>query len=98
MGTVEVKPLEITKIEGVNLDSARGKNAVEALNNEVTTFMQVIGLFMRVCKYDQATAERYTHKIHLEGKAICYWGSKEDCAVVIKAFAGIGVRANLLDA
>jgi ATP-dependent Clp protease adapter protein ClpS len=96
MGTVE-SPAEVTKIEGVNLESAKARHAVEALNNEVTTFLQVIGVFTGVCGYDRPTAEGYTMKIHMEGKAVCFWGPKERCEDVVRAFGKIGVKARILE-
>lgn len=87
-----------TEILGVNLASATSKYSVEAFNNNVTTFEEVVTFFQRVCLYDGKTAEMYTLQIHKQGKAICYWGGKEACEFIISAFKAIGIEAKLLEA
>ncbi len=93
----ELETLERTDIQGVNMDSLTAKHAVEASNNDVSTFDDVMEVFMGACGYDPDTAFRYTNKIHQTGKALCYWGSKEKCEGVIDAFAKIGVEAKLIE-
>jgi ATP-dependent Clp protease adapter protein ClpS len=88
---------ESTRIEGVNMESLTARYAVEAHNNDVSTFDQVMDVFMKHCGYDQDTALMYTFKIHNTGKAVCYWAEKEACERVIRAFAEIGVEAKLLE-
>jgi len=88
---------ESTRIEGVNMESLTARNADEAYNNDVSTFDQVMDVFMKTCGYDGDTAFMYTNKIHTTGKALCYWGEKSACESVISAFAKIGVQAKLLE-
>ena len=88
---------ESTRIEGVNMQSLTARHAVEAYNNDVSTFDQVMEVFMKACGYDPETSFMYTNKIHTTGKALCYWGGKEACEAVIAAFAKIGVQAKLLE-
>jgi len=80
---------------GINLDSLTQKYAVEAFNNDVSTFEDVAHVLTSACGYDKQTAIMYTKRIHREGKAVCYWNNKEKCETVISAFAKIGVKAEL---
>ncbi len=89
--------LESTEIRGVNMDSVTSKYAVEAFNNDVSTFDQVMDVFTKTCGYDADTAFMYTNKIHVSGKALCFWGSEPACERVIAAFARIGVQAKLVE-
>ena len=73
-----------------------GDYAVQAYNNDVTTFMDVVGVFIMSCGYDQATAERFALKIHNDKVALVFWGAKGRCEDVIKDFKAIGVRALLV--
>jgi len=67
------KPLETTSIEGIEMASLTERYCVEALNNDVSTVVDVIGVFVRVCKYEIGKAKAYTLKIHTQGRAICFW-------------------------
>ena len=73
-----------------------GDYSVQAFNNEITSFMDVVGVFIFSCGYDQATAERFAMKIHNDKEATCFWGAKNRCEDVIKDFKGIGVTAVLI--
>ncbi len=86
-----------TVLEGIEMSSLTERCCVEALNNDVSTVQDVIRVFVRVCGYDLAKAKAYTLKIHVEGRAVCFWGSKERCQRVIRAFRVIGVDCNLLE-
>ena len=79
------------------MKSLTEKYAVEALNNNVATFHDVLKIFVEVCLYDAREARHYTDKIHNAGRAVCYWGSKEECEFVIAAFKSILVNCNLLE-
>ncbi len=91
------KEVPTTLIAGINMKSLTEKYAVEALNNDTTTFHEVLKVFVHVCLYDARDARRYTNKIHTDGRAVCYWGSKEECEFVIAAFKSILVNCNLLE-
>ena len=82
-------------IEGINMASLTEKWCVEAYNNDISTFQDVMSVLMDVCKYDKNTALMYTNQIHRTGKAVCYWNSQEKCEGVISAFGKIGVKAIL---
>jgi ATP-dependent Clp protease adapter protein ClpS len=88
------KPLTIS---GVDMASLHERYCVEALNNDISTFDDVIKVFTQVCKYDAAKAQHYTVKIHTEGRAICFWAGKEHCETVIKAFKAILVKCRLIE-
>jgi ATP-dependent Clp protease adapter protein ClpS len=87
-------PVEETQLDEVSPNL--GDYAVKAYNNEITSFMSVVGVFVISCGYDQVNAERFAMKIHKDGFAVCFWGSKTRCEEVIKDFNGIGVQAILL--
>ena len=89
--------IELPKIAGVNLASATASFSVEAYNNDITPFADVVDFLMKTCGYDQATSEMYAIHIHRKGKAICFWGTKGACLYVIEGFKGIGVDAKLLE-
>jgi ATP-dependent Clp protease adapter protein ClpS len=88
------KPVTIT---GIEMASLTERYCVEAYNNDISTFDDVIRVFTEVCKYDAAKAKHFTLKIHNEGSAVCYWASKERCEVVIKAFKAILVSCRLIE-
>lgn len=87
--------IESPKIAGINMDSLMHKFAVEAFNNEVSTFEAVMDVFTKTCHYDKDTALMYTRRIHRSQSAVCFWGTKEKCETVIVAFTKIGVKAVL---
>jgi ATP-dependent Clp protease adapter protein ClpS len=84
------------EIEGVNLDSM-SEFAVKAYNNEISTFEEVMLVFMLECRYDKNNAFHYTKKIHETGSAVCYWNSKDNCERVVSAFKAIGVKAEVIE-
>jgi ATP-dependent Clp protease adapter protein ClpS len=86
-----------TDIEGIDMASLTGPYCVEALNNDVSTFDDVMDVFVHACGYDAGKAKHYTLKIHTEGRAICFWGGRERCEAVILAFKGILVKCNLME-
>ncbi len=97
-GTVIDRPDEQT-IEQTELDKVDpnlGDYAVQCHNNEVTSFMDVVGVFVISCGYDQMTAERFAMKIHNDKVALVFWGAKKRCEEVIRDFKGIGVTAVLV--
>lgn len=87
-----------TKIVGINMNSLMEKYAVEAINNNITTVKQVMTVFVKVCHYDEKTAKHYTDKIHREGRAVCFWASKEKCENLISAFKDVLLHALLIEA
>ena len=86
------------KIEGINMASLTEKWCVEALNNNVSTFQDVIKVLVNVCGHSGKDAKHYTVKIHKEGRAVVFWGSKAECEDVITAFKNIKVSCNLIEA
>ena len=88
----------ITKIEGVNMASLTEKWCVEALNNNVSTFQDVIKVLVNICGHSGRDAKHYTVKIHKEGRAVVFWSGRNECEDVIKAFKTIGVSCNLIEA
>lgn len=91
-GTTIDKP----QVDLDRVDPNLGDYAVQAYNNDITTFMDVVGVFIMSCGYDSATAERFALKIHNDGVALVFWGSKSRCEDVIKDFRQIGVKAILV--
>lgn len=72
------------------------KHAVMAFNNDKTSFMDVVGVFIVSCGYSEALAHQYTWEIHNNGMSICYWNTEEKCKDVIKDFHKINVKAELM--
>ena len=71
---------------------------VEALNNDVTTFGQVVIVLTEKAGHSLSSAEEVTKKIHKHGRAVVFSSvSLEKCENLIKAFATIGVDAKLLE-
>lgn len=73
-----------------------GEYSVLAWNNEVTKFHDVVGVLVISCGYSEERATRYTKRIHEEGKAICFWGSRERCQEIVADFGKIGVIAEVI--
>ena len=92
-GTTIDRPLIDKELDTVGPNV--GEHAVKAYNNEVSTYMDVVGVFIYSCGYDQTTAEGFATKIHNEKAATCFWGSKKRCEDVIADFKAIGVEAIL---
>jgi ATP-dependent Clp protease adapter protein ClpS len=92
------RPKEGMKIVGINMASLTERWAVEALNNDTTSFQDVMKVMVNVCGHSAHDAKCYTLKIHTEGRAVCFWGSKETCEGVITAFTQIRVGCNLIEA
>lgn len=102
MSKTIIKPSEIVKspkIAGVTLEARDDMSnfSVEAFNNDIATFEDVINVFVKVCMYDRKTAEKYTSRIHKEGRVVCFGGTKSRCELVISAFKNILVKAILLE-
>jgi ATP-dependent Clp protease adapter protein ClpS len=102
MSKTIVKPSETIgnpKIANVTLEDRSDMSnwAVEAFNNDISTFEDVIKVFTKVCMYDRKTAETYTRRIHTEGRVVCFGGTKARCELVIAAFKNILVKAILLE-
>jgi len=95
MSEVIDRPLvdELDKVDN-GFDS---KYAVRALNNDYSTFDNVMGVFIISCGYDDKTAHRYTLEIHKKGSAVCFWNSKKRCEEVIEDFKKIHVGAELIE-
>jgi hypothetical protein len=70
---------------------------VEALDNDLSGFSDVIKVLMKFCGCDEEKAEHYAQRINDEGCVACFWGTKYQCEVVIGAFKEIGVECNLVD-
>lgn len=87
----------VTLIEGINMASLTEKFCVKAMNNDITSFAEVIRVLVSICDYSVRDASSYAKKIHDEGFAICFWGNKEKCQNLIKAFSDIKVIAYLLE-
>ena len=87
----------MTDIAGIDMASLNNGFAVEALNNDISTFQDVISVFVKVCRYDAGKAKTYAQKIDREGRAVCFWADKAECEKVIMAFKGILVECRLLD-
>ena len=88
-------PPESVTIEGINLNSM-SDYCVRFHNNDVTTFDQVSACFRSACHYSEQDAEAYTYAINSKGSVIAYWGGQEQCQTVVKAFANIGVKCDIL--
>lgn len=100
MSNVLDRPKEgvaIPLMQDINLAPITAKWRVLAFNNDVTTFHDVLKVFVQVCLYDARAAKYYTQQIHTEGKSVCYWGTKEECEFVIAAFKNILVKCELLE-
>lgn len=93
MNSTTANPKE--KVHKPNLGNH--KYAVMAFNNKTTSFMDVVGVFIVSCGYDEGLAQKYTWEIHREGSSLCYWNTKEKCREVIKDFEKIGVSAELIN-
>jgi len=92
------KTLENTQIEGVTTAETKSPYEVQAFNNEVTTFGQVVTTLTQYGGHSLASAEAVTLKIHKHGSAIVFTSvSRDKCEVLIKAFAKVGVDAKLLE-
>jgi len=77
--------------------SPLGSYAVRAWNNDVTSFGDVVGVFIISCGYGQQVAVKYAAEIHEKGSSVCYWASKERCETVVADFKKIGVRAEVIE-
>jgi len=73
------------------------KYAVRALNNDYSTFDNVMGVFIISCGYDNETAYKYTLEIHKAGSAVCFWNSEKRCQEVVKDFKKIHVQAEVIE-
>ena len=93
-----VPPKIGAKIVGINMASITENFAVEALNNDITTKREVMKVMINACGHSAADALHFTNKIHTEGRAVCFWGSKEQCEAVITEFKSIFIQCNLIEA
>jgi ATP-dependent Clp protease adapter protein ClpS len=73
------------------------KYAVRALNNDYSTFDNVMGVFIISCGYDTSTAKKYTLEIHRSGSAVCFWNSEKRCKEVVEDFKKIHVEAEVIE-
>ena len=85
------------KIEGINMASLTEKWCVEALNNNISTFQDVIKVLVNVCGHSGKDAKYLTVKIHKTGSAVVFYGGKDLCEQVILSFKKIGVECHLLE-
>jgi ATP-dependent Clp protease adapter protein ClpS len=86
------------QIEGVDSGDTKEPFAVEAFNNDTTTFGEVIKVLKTVCGYEHSVAEAFAKTIDRDGHVICFTSvSKQKCEFLIKAFANVLVRAELLE-
>jgi ATP-dependent Clp protease adapter protein ClpS len=76
--------------------SKTGEYSVLAWNNEITKFNDVVGVFVISCGYSEERAIRYATRIHKEGRAICFWGTKHRCEEIVADFGKIGVIAEVI--
>lgn len=72
------------------------KYSVMALNNDTTTYTQVVEFLMKNCGYPFEQADHYTRTIDREGKAIVYWENKTKCDDLVKKFKLIKVVAKTI--
>jgi len=94
-GTIELPEADAkTDLDSVELNV--GDYAVKAFNNDITPFMDVVGVLIMSCGYDQSIAEKIALKIHNDGEVVVFSGAKKRCEEVIKDFTDIGVQAVLI--
>ena len=95
------KIIDRPEVYTVNQDKVESsfdtKYAVRALNNEYSTFGDVMGVFIISCGYDNETAYKYTLEIHKAGSAVCFWNSEKRCQEVVKDFKKIHVQAEVIE-
>jgi len=95
-GTTIDSPQVIQSPEMDSVDPNVGDYAVKAFNNDITSFMDVVGVLIMSCGYDAIISEAIALKIHKQGEVVVFSGSKTRCEEVIKDFTDIGVKAVLI--
>lgn len=63
------------------------------LDDPVTTFGYVIATLQLLFSFDRVTAERLTHQVHHEGKAVVFSGSLEDAESACLKLLSAGLRS-----
>ena len=56
-------------------------------NDPINTFKYVISCCLQILKCTQEEAELYTNRVHFEGQAIVYSGSKEQAELYAEQFS-----------
>jgi len=87
--------IKVSAIEGINMQSLHDY-MVMAYNNDITDSWDVANVMMQECGYPEEQAISYTMKVHHSGKAVVFWGPKEGCEGLVKAFAKIMVKSEVL--
>jgi len=98
METISKPNIRDLQVEGVDSGDTKSPYAVEAFNNEVTTFGEVRKVLMTICGYSHEVADKFAKAIDRDGHVVCFTSvSKPLCELLIKAFADIQVRAELIE-
>lgn len=71
-----IEDIEVGTFEEIQGD----KPWTVVVSNDPVNLVNVVqAVFQKVLKIDEATALKYTMKVHNEGKCTVYWGSQEEC-------------------
>ena len=92
---LENRVIRLSKIEGVNMQSLHDY-MVMAYNNDVTDGQAVVNVLMRECDYTEEQAISHTVRVHRNGKAVVFWGTKNGCESLVKALAKVFVTSEVL--
>ena len=92
---LENRVIKLSYIEGVNMQSLHDY-MVMAYNNDVTDGQAVVNVLMKHCDYTEEQAISYTVKVHRNGKAVVFWGTKSGCEGLVKALGQVFVTSEVL--